>query len=87
MTERQVQLVDAEILRHISLASISNEPVIKRSHMEVADALKAALASQDERRSDECKAFKSAQHIASFLRHLLASVPGRCQARKRSPGR
>lgn len=46
MTQRQKQLIQAEIARHVSLALLSDEPVIQRSHMEVVNALWAALAPQ-----------------------------------------
>ena len=50
MTPRQIQLVEFEISRHIALSSVSQEPVIKRSHMEVAQALTAVLAATRERK-------------------------------------
>ena len=43
MTAHQAQLIDAEISRHISLALIAEEPEIRRDHLEVAQALTAAL--------------------------------------------
>ena len=43
MTERQVQLIAAEILRQRSIAATTDNDVLMRSHLEVADALDAAL--------------------------------------------
>lgn len=45
MTARQVQLIQAEAQRHIAMAKAAKEIPIKCSHLEVADALCAALQS------------------------------------------
>lgn len=77
MTNRQAQLIDAEISRHISLALLANEPAIRRGHLDVAQALTAALAMADERRSKECKSRKSGPRTVLSLRGLLERHPGR----------
>ena len=43
MTARQVQLIHAEALRHMAMAKASKEIPIKCRHLEVVDALCAAL--------------------------------------------
>ena len=43
MTERQAQLIQAEASRHIAMAKAASELTIKCSHLEVAEALAAAL--------------------------------------------
>lgn len=43
MTERQAQLIHAESKKHIAMAAVSREPVIRDSHLEVAQALESAL--------------------------------------------
>lgn len=77
MTSHQVQLIDAEISRHISLALIAEEPKIKSGHMEVAEALTAALVLAGERRSEKCKSRILATPIGLCLRLLKASLPVR----------
>lgn len=49
MTARQAQLVAGEIARHTALARTAREPALTRSHLEVAEALRAALAGASER--------------------------------------
>ena len=49
MTARQAQLIAGEIARHQALASAAGEPALMRSHLEVAEALRAALAGAMER--------------------------------------
>ena len=46
MTARQVQLIHAEALRHMAMAKAAEELPIKCSHLEVAEALSAALQSE-----------------------------------------
>lgn len=70
MTPRQRQLVDCEISRHIALAMVSREPVIKCGHMEVAQALTAALATAEERRNRRWRIFNWVRPILSCLRRL-----------------
>lgn len=76
MTEHQVQLIDSEILRHISMSMASTEPSIKRSHLEVATALATALDEVSGRRIDHCQVFKSAHLIDSFLRLSQEKLQG-----------
>lgn len=73
MTAHQVQLIDAEISRHIALALYAEEPGIIRSHMEVAQALTAALVMAGERRSRKCRNHASAIPTGLCLRPLKAS--------------
>mgnify|MGYP001098628726 CR=1 FL=1 len=77
MTAHQAQLIDAEISRHISLALIAEEPEIRRDHLEVAQALTAALVLAGERRSEKCKSRILATPIGLCLRLLKASLPVR----------
>lgn len=46
MTARQVQLIQSEAKRHIAMAKAAKEISIKCSHLEVVDALCAALQSE-----------------------------------------
>ena len=46
MTARQVQLIQSEAQRHIAMAKAAKEIPIKCSHIEVAEALGAALQAQ-----------------------------------------
>ncbi|MBR2934884.1 MAG: hypothetical protein IKB79_04835 [Oscillospiraceae bacterium] len=46
MTARQVQLIQSEAQRHIAMAKTAREISIKCSHVEVAEALGAALQAQ-----------------------------------------
>ena len=46
MTARQVQLIQAEAKRHIAMAKAAKEISIKCCHLEVVDALCAALKSE-----------------------------------------
>ncbi len=46
MTARQAQLIISEIKRHIAMAKAVKEIPIKCSHLEVAEALGAALQSE-----------------------------------------
>ena len=46
MTARQMQLIQAEAQRHIAMAKAAKEISIKCSHLEVVDALCAALQSE-----------------------------------------
>ena len=46
MTARQMQLIRSEVLRHIAMAKAAGEITIKCSHIEVAEALGAALQVQ-----------------------------------------
>lgn len=46
MTARQMQLIQSEALRHIAMAKAAREITIKCSHIEVAEALGAALQAQ-----------------------------------------
>lgn len=43
MTNRQEQLIQAEIARHVALAALADEPRHAQLRMEVAEALEAAL--------------------------------------------
>ena len=86
MTARQMQLVDAEIRRHLSLALATDNDVMKRSHMEVAEALTAALQAA-EGREIQWTAYNSAPPIVSFLRRLSGRSRGCCRARKNCHGR
>ena len=43
MTERQVELIRAEVNKHIAMFTVSREPVIRASHLEVAEALASVL--------------------------------------------
>lgn len=70
MTPRQTQLVEFEISRHIALAMIAREPAIRRSHMEVAQALTAALAAAEERRNRRWRIFNWVRPILSCRRRL-----------------
>lgn len=70
MTPRQTQLVEFEISRHIALAMVTQEPAIKRSHMEVAQALTATLAAAEERRGKRWRIFNWGRPIHSFLQRL-----------------
>ena len=81
MTAHQVQLIDAEISRHISLALISEERVIRRDHLEVAKALTAALVAE-ERRAGKCRSHTLATHIGLYLRRLKANLLARGQRGK-----
>lgn len=47
--KRVVQLLRGEINRHLSLALMSNEPVMVRSHLETAQALIWAESKLDRR--------------------------------------
>lgn len=47
MTQRQRQLVLGEILRHEAIAKICSGEAMKRGHLEVAEALTAALLSAE----------------------------------------
>ena len=86
MTARQTQLIDAEIRRHLSLALATDNDVMKRSHMEVAEALTAALQAS-EGREIQWTAYKSAPPFVSFLRRLSERSRGRCRERKNCHGR
>lgn len=46
MTARQVQLIQSEVQRHIAMAKAARDISIKCSHIEVAEALSAALQVQ-----------------------------------------
>lgn len=46
MTARQAQLITGEMKRHIAMAKAAKELPIKCSHLEVAEALGAALQSE-----------------------------------------
>ena len=46
MTPRQVQLIQSEAKRHMAMAKAAKEIPIKCSHIEVAEALGAALQSE-----------------------------------------
>lgn len=76
MTAHQAQLIDAEISRHISLALISEERVIRRDHLEVAKALTAVLVAE-ERRAGKCRSRTLVTPIGSFLLRLRVSLPVR----------
>ncbi len=52
MTARQVQLIQSEAQRHIAMAKAAREISIKCSHLEVVDALCAALQVQKGGRVD-----------------------------------
>ena len=52
MTARQVQLIQSEAQRHIAMAKAAREISIKCSHIEVAEALGAALQAQKGGRAD-----------------------------------
>lgn len=43
MTERQAQLIHVESKKHIAMAAVSREPVIRDNHLEVAEALASVL--------------------------------------------
>lgn len=80
MTARHKKLINAEVQRHIALALASSEPTIKRSHMEVAEALTAALVAAEERTvKRSCKNPNWAPRIGLSLRHLLARRKGCCR--------
>lgn len=49
MTDRQIQLLHSEVQRHVSLAMASREPAIHRGHMEVAEALSAAITESEDK--------------------------------------
>lgn len=49
MTVRQIQLIDAEISRHMALAKTATDDAIRRSHMDVAEALQAVLLAAERR--------------------------------------
>ena len=86
MTERQAQLVGAEIRRHRALALATDNDVMKRSHMEVSEALMAALQAA-EGREIQWTVYKSAPPIVLFLRRLSGRSQGCCRARKSCRGR
>ena len=77
MTSHQVQLIDAEISRHSPLALIAAEPKIKSGHMEVAEALTAALAMAAERRSKKCRHHTLVTPTGLCLRPLKAKQTAR----------
>ena len=54
MTARQAMLVAGEVARHEALARTAAQPALKRSHMEVAEALRAALAGASGRSKEHC---------------------------------
>lgn len=83
MTSHQVQLIDAEISRHISLALIAKEPEIKNGHMEVAQALTAALVLVDKRRLENCRNFVLVSPTALSLPRLKVRLPAGWQNGKR----
>ena len=76
MTDRQIQLLHSEIQRHVSLAMASREPAIHRGHMEVAEALSAAIQEHKEETKEEslCE-----HHISplSARRRIVTSVRGK----------
>lgn len=87
MTKRQAQLIDAEISRHISLALVAEEPAMKRIHLEVAQALSAALTLVEERRAEKCKSRTLGIRIGSLLQLLRVSHRDRApHGKRRSPG-
>ncbi len=47
MTERQAQLLRAEMNKHIAMQAVSREPVIRASHLEVAEALASVLPPEE----------------------------------------
>ena len=47
MTERQAQLIRAEMNRHIAMLTASREPVIRASHLEVVEALASVLPPEE----------------------------------------
>ncbi len=86
MTAHQAQLIDAEISRHISLALISEERVIRRDHLEVAKALTAVLVAE-ERRAGKCRSRTSGIRIGLFHPPLLAKLRGVIlKGKEKSPG-
>lgn len=87
MTQRQAQLLFAEILRHISLAKLSKERVLAHIHLEVAAALTAALAQQDERRAKVCSAYISVLRFVLCPPVSLARLPAPCREADRFLGR
>lgn len=76
MTDRQIQLLHSEVQRHVSLAMSSREPAIHRGHMEVAEALSAAIQEHKEETKEEslCE-----HHISplSARRRIVTSVRGK----------
>ncbi len=76
MTDRQIQLLHSEVQRHVSLAMASREPAIHRGHMEVAEALSAAIQEHTEETKEEslCE-----HHISplSARRRIATSVSGK----------
>lgn len=75
MTDRQIQLLHSEVQRHVSLAMASREPAIHRGHMEVAEALSAAIQENTKQTKEEslCE-----HHISplSTKRRTATSVNG-----------
>lgn len=86
MTFRQMLLLDAEIRRHLSLAKATNDDVMKRSHIEVAEALMAAFR-EVERRPTQWTAYELAPRTPSCPRHSSAKKAGCCRVRKKCRGR
>ncbi len=86
MTFRQMLLLDAEIRRHLSLSKATNDDVMKRSHIEVAEALTAALRGS-ERRPTQWKVYVLAPRTALCRRHSSARKAGCCRERKKCRGR
>lgn len=74
MTQRQIHLVRAEVLRHVKLAESSYEPEIHRGHMEVAAALSAALEGESKlcipSSSTPVRLYRKAIRTVSGLLHL-----------------
>ena len=73
MTERQLEIVVGEISRNVALAIWSEEAALKRSYMEVADALAAALNERSETQCNPQSARKSpSPHQRSLTRMISA---------------
>lgn len=89
MTARQAQLVAGEIARHKALARTAGEPAIMRSHLEVAEALRAALAGASERSESprQRKNLTSAPGTVLRLRPFCRNGQRCSRDRSLSPGK
>ena len=73
MTERQLEIVVGEISRNVALAIWSEEAALKRSYMEVAGALAAALEERSKNQCNQQSGKKSAfPHPRSLTRMISA---------------
>lgn len=76
MTDRQIQLLHGEVQRHVSLAMASREPAIHRGHMEVAEALSAAIQEHTEETKEESLCGRHISPLSASCQ-TAASVSGR----------